>query len=311
MNKSRRLMELMMLINKKNTFTASALAIEMGVSLRTIQRDIKELEDLGVPLYAESGPAGGYRVLQHILPPISFTVSEALAMFFAYQSLKQFSGLPFQDDSAQALQKFYHHLPSHTQQKIDEMKGRVLFWTPKRPDVPLHLDKLLEASIEQKAIQVTYDSLSTPSTRKLLPIGIFAQNGYWYLPSYCFQREDYRLFRVDRILEVQGVKQASLPNHNVTLEDWFRDQAPNQTIRLCVSLTNKGMRKCQIDPWLSKHIISSSTGAKIDTELNVEDLEYYGDFFLSLGEDGVVEGPDEMISYMKRKIDTLSKLYLS
>lgn len=309
MQKSRRLIELMMLINKMNTFTASDLAKELDVSLRTIQRDIKNLEELGVPLYAETGPGGGYRVLNHILPPISFTESEALAMFFSYQSLKQYAGLPFQNDGAHALQKFYHHLPSSTQKRIDEMKNRVLFWTPKRTEEPLHLHEFLNASIQQNVIHVTYDSLPNPTTRKILPIGIYAQNGYWYCPAYCYMRADYRLFRVDRFIEITHVDQTPYFTNHLSLDNWFKDHAPKQTVKLCVSLTNQGIRRCQVDPWLSKHMVPSSTGGHIDTDLNIEDLEYYGDFFLSLGEDGIVEGPNEMISYIKTKIDTLSKLY--
>ena len=83
MNKSQRLLEMMMAVNRKRKFTVKELAGEFNVSSRTILRDLQELSELGVPLYSEVGPHGGYQVLkERILPPIAFTEEEAVAIFF-------------------------------------------------------------------------------------------------------------------------------------------------------------------------------------------------------------------------------------
>lgn len=82
MSKSKRLLELMLTVNRKRKFTVKELAQEFGVSSRTILRDLQELGELGVPLYSEVGPHGGYQVLnERILPPIAFTEEEAVALF--------------------------------------------------------------------------------------------------------------------------------------------------------------------------------------------------------------------------------------
>lgn len=82
MSKSKRLLELMMTVNRKRKFTVRELADEFGVSARTILRDLQELSELGVPLYSQVGPHGGYQVLkERILPPIAFTEEEAVAIF--------------------------------------------------------------------------------------------------------------------------------------------------------------------------------------------------------------------------------------
>lgn len=88
MSKSKRLMELMMTVNRKRRFTVKELAQEFGVSSRTILRDLQELSELGVPLYSEVGPHGGYQVLnERVLPPIAFTEEEAVSIFFASHAL--------------------------------------------------------------------------------------------------------------------------------------------------------------------------------------------------------------------------------
>lgn len=84
MHKAQRLVQLIMLVNERRTFTVQELADECGVSRRTMIRDLAELSELGIPLYSEVGPHGGYRVLREkVLPPISFSEHEAMALFFA------------------------------------------------------------------------------------------------------------------------------------------------------------------------------------------------------------------------------------
>ena len=111
MSKSKRLLELMMTVNRKRKFTVKELAMEFGVSARTMLRDLQELSGIGFPLYSEVGPHGGYQVLKEsILPPIAFSEEEAVALFFAVNALRHYSSLPFEAESASALDKFYLHM---------------------------------------------------------------------------------------------------------------------------------------------------------------------------------------------------------
>ena len=85
MSKSKRLLELMLTVNQKRAFTVGELAGDFGVSKRTILRDLQELSELGVPLYSEVGPHGGYRMLQdRMLPPIAFPWRNLLQFFLPY-----------------------------------------------------------------------------------------------------------------------------------------------------------------------------------------------------------------------------------
>ncbi len=103
MSKSKRLMELMMAVNRKRRFTVKELAREFDVSTRTILRDLQELSDLGVPLYSEVGPHRGYQVLnERMLPPIAFTEEEAVAIFFASHALRHYLYMPFETEISSA-----------------------------------------------------------------------------------------------------------------------------------------------------------------------------------------------------------------
>ncbi len=313
MNKSKRLVDLIIVINRKQNFTAKELAEEFGVSIRTIQRDLKDLEDLGVPLYTELGPKGGYRLLnKKILPPIAFTENEAIAIFFAYQSLQNYESLPFEDDTISALNKFYNYLPDNTKDKIDVMRNRVLFWVPRRNEKNFYLKFILEAVIQRSVLSIKYESMSGISYREILPIGIYSHNGYWYCPAFCLKKQSYRLFRVDYIKSASINEEATVESSisNITLEDWFEPSKPKETVRLKVRLSKKGVRKCQLEPWMDKKIKTNDDGTGIiDTTVDIRDIDYYADFLLGVGTDVIVESPKEIVDLILEKIDKIKNNY--
>ncbi|MDX8362784.1 YafY family protein [Cytobacillus sp. IB215316] len=313
MNKSKRLVELMMVINSKRVFTAKELADEFGVSLRTIQRDLLDLQELGVPLYSEVGAGGGYKIIkERILPPIAFTENEAIAMFFANQSLQYYNDLPFETDAKSALKKFHHYLTSDVKKRIEEMEQRFVFYTQQRQQSSPCLQLLLDASINQQVVQITYDSIKGKSTRTIQPVGVFSQNGHWYCPAYCFKREDTRLFRADRIInativeEHEGVNLSKFNIHN-----WSYMGKEPEKVSLKVKLSREGVKICKNDPFLEQSIVVEQDGiGRLYTQITKPDLEYYASFFISLGKHARVEGPEQLMIEMKKILSDLNDIYL-
>lgn len=87
---------MMQIIDSRKKFTARELAERFGVSVRTIQRDLDYLQQIGFPLYTEQGPHGGYRALPNrILPPLQLNQTEALGLFLSLQVLEKISDFPF------------------------------------------------------------------------------------------------------------------------------------------------------------------------------------------------------------------------
>ncbi|MDF2962784.1 MAG: hypothetical protein K0S39_4519 [Paenibacillus sp.] len=205
MNKTQRLVELLLTMNTRNKFTLKEPSERFGVSRRTVLRDINELSTLGVPLFSELGVHGGYRILkERTLPPITFLEQEAVALFFASQSLKFYRALPMESDWQSALAKFYHVLPEDVKERIDQLQQRLLFWVPvQRWEAP-HLSSLLEGAMEQKIIQVTYESVHGDTERDVQLVGLYSMNGVWYCPAYDFHSSEYRLFRADRFKTVSN-----------------------------------------------------------------------------------------------------------
>lgn len=339
MSKTQRLIEMMMTINAKRKFTARELAQEFGVSYRTILRDLNELSVLGVPIYSEVGASGGYYLLQdRMLPPIFFKESEAVAMFFAYQSLQFFDSLPFRSETRTALKKFYHYLPEDVKRRIDQMQDRIVFWNPTYEQSSLHLEVLLETAIDQSVITIHYDGKKGITERMIQPIGLYSYNGFWYCPAYCLQRQAYRMFRADRIkqVEILSTEGAVLEqdHRNATfaktasgeqssaghrkkqlfgsIMDWitYSEQNGRNLVPFVVELTRDGTRRAKSVLDLVRVVEERKDGTGwIDTKIPRSEIPFFAELIWNLSLEVTVKEPQELITYMKDKIEKMRKHY--
>lgn len=312
MHKAQRLVQLIMLVNERRTFTVQELADECGVSRRTMIRDLAELSELGVPLYSEVGPNGGYRVLREkVLPPISFTEYEAIALFFAAQSLQNYKSLPFNNEVQSALRKFFHYLSSDLKHKIERMQQRLTFWVPPHElDVP-YLKEVLEAALEQRIIQIQYQANETQD-RLIQPLGLYTMNGLWYCQAYCFRAVDYRVFRVDRIIglqcEVDQSQKVDLTGENI--QGWIMRNDEETPLELKVLLSPEGVRRCQSDVWLSQFLKVNEDGSgTIHAQMATSYTPWVVSFFLSLGTDAHVTHPPQVRDQIRTKLQAMAAQY--
>lgn len=316
MSKSKRLIALMMTINQKRKFTVKELAQEFDVSTRTILRDLQELSELGVPLYSEVGPHGGYRVLNNrILPPIAFSEQEAIAVFFASHALRHFSSLPFKAELSTVLKKFYFYMSDDIRQQIDQMKNRIDFVSPTRWAKAPFLSNVLQAAIEQQVIQIDYESRSSRAKREIQPIGIYANQGYWYCPAYSFDHKDFRLFRCDRIHGVSTVNIQSKPLdfeqiHLGNKRKLLKQEKNSQP--LYVELSQEGVQKCEAEFWLKPHLQINPDGTGcLEMQIAKKDLSFFAKFFIGLGDHATVKQPAELIEGIKNQLTILLDKYSS
>lgn len=317
MPKAQRLMELWMAVNRKRSFTVKELAREFGVSARTILRDLQELSEIGVPLYSEPGPHGGYRVLDsRVLPPVAFTEEEAVAVFFAAHALRHYNSLPFEAEMASALRKFAARLPVDVQEGIEKMKKRVDFVVPARLAESPHLKTLLDAAVRRDVLSIRYpsgESGGTPKQREIVPIGIFAHSGLWYCPAYCFGNRDIRLFRCDRMLSVEPVQSGAAPKQlehvDLTNRRFFR-QEEQETVELLIELDRTGVQAFESELWASSllHVRDDGTGW-VSGEYPRSDLPFLARFLLGIGRGATAVRPPELVAGVKELATDVVRKY--
>lgn len=315
MHKSQRLLRLFMLINARKSFTIGELATELGVSKRTISRDLMDLSELGVPIYSIQGRGGGFKLLnEKVLPPIAFSESEAIAIFFACQSLRYFGAIPFGDGAKSALAKFYHYLPADIKEQIDRLTDKVIIWSPNRSMSSACLQVFLQAIMIRCAITIEYDSGGNGAeTRDIQPIGLYSDNGYWYCPAYCFARGAYRLFRADRVLSAKLNKFIECREEvdRKSVFDWQTEdmEDPDMTT-LCVSLTAAGVKKLEPNGRFTRFInYLENGGGTVRLSIPRRKLPFYLEMIWGLGHDAKILEPEEAVNIIRQNIDLMKQQY--
>ncbi|MDQ0227256.1 helix-turn-helix transcriptional regulator [Metabacillus niabensis] len=309
MSKAKKLFDLIMYVNTKRSFTAQDVAYEFNISVRTAHRYLAELSDMGIPIYTEHGRNGGYRTLTNrTLPPIIFEENEAFAIFFAFRLLNYYESLPFKINIDSVSRKLYASLPDDTKGKIDRLKSVLLFWNQKKSVPSPYLTEIIEASIENHIVLIEYQSKSENKMKEVKPIGIYATNGFWYMPAYDMEYKMIRLFRVDRIVSLEDTKRVF--NVATDLENWLTSYAVKKPVRLYVKLTREGIRQCRSESWLEPEIVSTEDeNGYIDMDVDLSDIPFISKYFFRLGTDAKVIEPNEVIDYIKQRARNLISHY--
>ncbi|ASB87403.1 MULTISPECIES: helix-turn-helix transcriptional regulator [Bacillus] len=313
MSKAKRLNEMMMMVNRKKRFTVGELAQDFGVSKRTVLRDLQELSEMGVPLYSETGPHGGYQVInERILPPIAFSEDEAVSIFFAIHALRHYISLPFDAQYESIKKKFYLNLAGDIRETIDSMKDRVDFFSAyqQKDEIPF-LRVLLDAAIRQEVVMISYEANGVCSKRSIQPIGIYANQGKWYCPAYCFLRRDYRMFRCDRIGSAEPDEETEpIDLADVDLKNRFSVLAPPEDmLELYIELTEKGVEQFGSVKWpyIELHRREDGSGV-LSGYISKRDLSFFSGHLISYGREAVIKKPSELIQKTKEVlIDMLNQ----
>jgi len=177
----------------------------------------------------------------------------------------------------------------------------------------LRLSLLLDAAIDQKVLRVEYESKQRKQSRDVQPLGIYANNGFWYCPAYCFHRRDFRLFRCDRVRSVELSELKALDLTQVHIGNWesyLEEESP--AYELYVELTATGVQRCESEMWpahnMQIHVREDGTGW-LDNPIPTDSLPFFGQFFIGLGTDAKVKAPDKLIQVMREMLDKLMAQY--
>ncbi|HFR4151199.1 MULTISPECIES: helix-turn-helix transcriptional regulator [Bacillus cereus group] len=311
LSKAKRLLDILIFASAKKAFTAQEIADEFNISVRTVHRYILDLSDMGLPIYAEQGRNGGYKVLTNrVIPPILFTEEEAVSIFFAFQSLSYYRDLPFNTEINSVTHKLYSSLQHDAKAKVDKIRSYIAFWNPKRTiETPL-LNEVLTAAIENKNLHFQYESKSVIKTKHVHPIGVYAHDGLWYLPAYDFNVEKTLLYRVDRILSILSTEENE--DTFMNLEEWFASNSHvvHNPTQLHVLLSTEGVRQCKSVPYLEEFVVTNENGTGyIHSTIDKGEINFITPLFYRLGKDAKVLEPIELIDGLRMRAKEVLHMY--
>src|SRR5512134_1145240 len=207
-NTATRLITLIFLLQNQPNRKASELAAELGVSLRTVHRYFEMLDEMGIPVYSERGPYGGFSLVRgYKMPPLVFTLEEAVAVVLGTGIVEEMWGDLYREAARGALAKLENLLPEEQVREVAWARGSLFATGMNRADLKAMtpaLEKLRRAIREHRSVDMKYQSNQVPhaSQRGLDPYALVHRWGWWYVVGFCHVHEEIRTFRVDRISEV-------------------------------------------------------------------------------------------------------------
>jgi predicted DNA-binding transcriptional regulator YafY len=209
-----RLITLIMLLQRQPEQKAADLAEKLGVSVRTLHRYFGMLDEMGIPIYAERGPYGGFSLVRgYKLPPLVFTPEEAVALYLGTSLVSEMWGRLYQESAGGALAKLENVLPDEQRNEIAWARRSLVATGMQRADLSAlgpSLEKLRRATRERRQVDMHYQSTTgdKATERQVDPYALVYRGGWWYLVGYCHLRNAPRTFRVDRIQSLETLSQS-------------------------------------------------------------------------------------------------------
>ena len=210
-----RVLTVLELLQSHARLSGAELAERLEVDPRTVRRYIGMLKDLGVPVDSEPGRYGGYRLLPgYKLPPMMFTEEEALAVVLGLLVSRRVGFGDAAPAVEGALSKIDRVLPDRLRGRVQAVQGALSF-TPIRgvgrlPN-PATLLSLTSAADANQRVWMRYRGATDETERAIDPYGVVHHRGRWYVVGWCHLRDDVRMFRLDRVLELEPREVLSNP----------------------------------------------------------------------------------------------------
>jgi predicted DNA-binding transcriptional regulator YafY len=217
-----RLTAILTQLQTKRLLTASELASKFSVSNRTIYRDIKALEQAGVPVLTEEGK--GYSIMDgYRIPPVMFTESEANALITAEQLIQTNKDASFVKDYQDAINKIKSVLRTNTKEKVNLLSNRVVFRQNANNNRTSNYLSILQLALTNfNLTKISYRSAETNelTERFIEPFAIYSTQENWLLIAFCRLRNEFRSFRLDRIQQLEILDDKFDP-HKLSLPEYF------------------------------------------------------------------------------------------
>lgn len=219
-NRLSRLTAILTQLQTRRLLTARTLADKFGVSVRTIYRDIKSLEQAGVPIISEEGR--GYSLMEgYRLPPLMFTEAQANALITAEQLVLKNKDTSFIKDYTEAIEKIKAVLKYNLQDNANLLSERTRFDQNNYLERNSNsLSELQFALTNFRIVKIEYTNEQKITTiRNIEPFALLSTEN-WLLVAYCRLRNEFRFFRLDRIKKIEILMDTFEP-HKMTLQEYF------------------------------------------------------------------------------------------
>lgn len=310
-NRFNRVVAIYFQLQAKSLVRAQDLADQFDVSKRTIYRDIKSLEQAGIPIYGEAG--SGYGLVEgYKISPSRLSQEEIMTLAAAEKLMSKFADPDLSKHFGSAINKIKAYLRSTEKDDISQLEENMMMSVMENrfnENVPSALSKIFEGVAQHKIIEMKYQSTGSTefSRREIEPVGVFHQANYWYFIAYCHLREDYRQFRIDRIQQINRTDRPFTRKHKRLSYYMKKDNLPPVT-QIQLSVAREFAHYLHWERpyygFVSEEIDGDHVVMSFETK---NQLQEFARWFLMFADQATILEPVELKEYVKQLLTEINK----
>ncbi|NCI48922.1 YafY family transcriptional regulator [Sediminibacterium roseum] len=312
MNRIDRVTAILIQLQSRRVVKAQDMADRFNISLRTVYRDIKTIEEAGVPVIGEAGV--GYSIMEGFrLPPVMFTRDEATALLTAEKLVEKLTDHSTQAMYQAAMFKIRSVLRLTERDHLENMEQHIEVvespYFSRHKNETAYLQQILKAIAESSVVNIDYfaEHSQSKSNRNIEPVGIFFMGRYWYLIAWCTLRKDYRTFRVDHIkyLSITAIR---FNKTHPALKSFLSRVSKEKELHTIIILVNKEiMRYFGEQKFYNGFVSQREVDDKIEMTFLTESLTGFAKFYLLFGEQAEIVRPLELTDVVRDLVEKLRK----
>ncbi len=304
-----RLISIIMLLLEKERIGAQELADLFEVSPRTIYRDIDAINMAGIPVRGTSGVGGGFEIMQEYkIDKKVFSTADLSAILMGLSNL---SNMIRSDELVNALAKVKSFIPQGKAKDIELKVSQIHIdlspWIGNR-NIKSYLEMIKTALQECKLLSFEYtDRYGNKTSRTAEPYQLVLKSSHWYWQGYCLKRNDFRLFRLSRMSNLQIQEECFTPREyqrpQLDIGDILATMQTRIKIRIHQSIMDRVLDFCEFE-----HFLSDGEEHYIVSFPFIEN-EYYYNILLGFGDKCECLEPLHIRTEMKRRIHDIATIY--
>ncbi len=312
MNRIDRVTAILIQLQSKRVIKAQEIADRFSISLRTVYRDIKTLDEAGIPILGEAGK--GYAIMEgYRLPPVMFTKEEATAFLTAEKLIEKLTDTSTREAYQAAMFKIKSVLRLTERDHLENMEQYIEVidspYFSKTKNETAYLQNILQAISAKSVINIDYfaEHSQQKTNRNIEPIGIFFMGRYWYLIAYCMLRKDYRNFRVDHIKYLSITAIHFEKEHPALRSFLSRVSKEKELHTIVIQVERPAVKYLGEQKFYNGFVSQKEVGDTMEMTFITESLEGFARWYMLFGERADIITPKKLTLIVKKNLDALSK----
>lgn len=311
-----RLLSMTILLQTRGKMTAKALAEELGVSERTVLRDVEALSIGGVPVYAEGGHGGGIMLDKQYRTSLTGLRENEVRALFITRSHEVLTDIGLNEAAESTLLKLLAALPSLHHDEVMRMQQRILLdslWWFRGANSLALLDRLRTAVFEDRRVHVTYErGDGTLSDRVIDPYSLVAKSSTWYVVA--LHGEEFRTFKVDRFHNVELLDDHFIRRDSFDLTAYWREsnarfEAASERFAFTLVLAPECMQFLKTYAEGRFNVVGQADDGWLEVQITLGSLEAARMLTLGLGTQARIIEPDELTASVTKSVQALVSHY--